>query len=109
VGTDPFITGYEPLERLFGEERRRTKIGPHVCGERPVLKLICAAVIRAADQWRGLAMSELGQRQLKAIREELDRAHTGGSAPAVPHDSERVPGQIIQHSPALPPCRQGVA
>ena len=71
------------LERLFGEERRRTKIVPHACGERPVLKLIYAAVIRAADRWRGLTVSEFEQRQLKAIRAELDRAHADRVAPAV--------------------------
>jgi putative transposase len=71
------------LERLFGEERRRTKIIPHAFGERPVLKLMYAAVIRAADRWRGLTVSEFEQRQLKAIREELNRAHTERIAPAV--------------------------
>ena len=30
------------LERLFGEERRRTKVIPHAFGERAVLKLIYA-------------------------------------------------------------------
>jgi putative transposase len=40
------------LERLFLEERRRTKIVPHAFGERPVLTLMYAAVIRAADRWR---------------------------------------------------------
>lgn len=71
------------LERLFGEERRRTKVVPHAFGERPVLKLMYAAVIRAADRWRGLTVSEFDQRQLKAIREELDRAHADRIAPAV--------------------------
>jgi len=63
------------LERLFLEERRRTKIIPHAFGERPVLKLMYAAMIRAADRWRGIAVGEFEQRQLRAIREELDRAH----------------------------------
>lgn len=39
------------LEQLFLVERRRTKIVPHAFGERPVLKLMYAAVIRAADRW----------------------------------------------------------
>src|SRR5881392_3352226 len=60
------------LERLFGEERRRTKIIPHAFGERAVLKLIYAALIRAAERWRGIRISEFEQRQLKAIREEID-------------------------------------
>jgi len=69
------------LERLFGEERRRTKVIPHAFGERPVLKLMYAALIRAADKWRGLRMTEFEQRQLKAIREDLDRAHTERTMP----------------------------
>ena len=36
------------LERLFGEERRRTKVIPHAFGERAVLKLMYAALIRAS-------------------------------------------------------------
>lgn len=31
------------LERLFGEERRRTKVIPHAFGERAVMKLVFAA------------------------------------------------------------------
>ena len=64
------------LERLFLEERRRTQIIPHAFGERPVLKLMYAAMIRSADRWRGIAVGEFEQRQLRAIRDELDRAHT---------------------------------
>jgi hypothetical protein len=53
------------LERLFLEERRRTKIIPNAFGERPVLKLMYAAVIRAAERWRGIAVGEFEQRQLE--------------------------------------------
>jgi transposase-like protein len=79
------------LERLFGEERRRTKVVSHAFGERPVLY---AAVIRAADRWRGLIMSEFEQRQLRAIREELDRAHIERTAPAVKPASSASPIRI---------------
>ena len=71
------------LERLFGEERRRTKVIPHAFGERAVLKLMYAALIRAAERWRGLRMTEFERRQLIAIRNELDRAHAERTAPAV--------------------------
>jgi len=71
------------LERLFGEERRRTKVIPHAFGERAVLKLMYAALIRAAEPWRGLRMTEFDQRQLTAIRDELDRAHAARTAPVV--------------------------
>jgi hypothetical protein len=60
------------LERLFGEARRRTKIIPHAFGERAVLKLVYAALIRAAERWRDIRITEFEQRQLKAIRDEID-------------------------------------
>lgn len=71
------------LERLFGEERRRTKVIPHAFGERAVLKLMYAALIRAAERWRGIRTTEFERRQLKAIRDELDRDHAERTAPAV--------------------------
>jgi putative transposase len=40
-----------------------------------------AALIRAAERWRGLRMTEFEQRQLTAIRQELDRAHAKRTAP----------------------------
>ena len=46
------------LERLFGEERRRMKIVANAFGERAVLKLMYAALIRASESWRGIRSSE---------------------------------------------------
>jgi len=69
------------LERLFGEERRRTKVIPHAFGERAVLKLMY--MIRAAEPWGGLRMTEFERRQLTAIRSELNRAHAERTAPIV--------------------------
>ena len=59
------------LERLFGEERRRFKAVGTMFGERPVLKLMYAAVIRAADTWRGIRISEFERRQIEQLREQL--------------------------------------
>jgi putative transposase len=74
------------LERLFGEERRRTKVIPHAFGERALLKLMYAAVIRADERWRVLRMSEFELRQLKAMRDELNRDFTARVAPVTaPH------------------------
>lgn len=70
------------LERLFGEERRRTKVIPHAFGERALLKLMYAALIRAAERWRGLRMSEFELRQLKAIRDGLNSDFAARVAPA---------------------------
>jgi transposase-like protein len=42
-----------------------------------------AAVVRAADRWRGIQVGEFEQRQLRALRDELNRAHAQRIAPAV--------------------------
>jgi transposase-like protein len=49
-----FVRTTNLLERLFVEERRRLKIIPNGFGEKPVLKLMFGALIRAAERWRGL-------------------------------------------------------
>jgi len=41
------------------------------------------ALIRAAERWRGISGTEFEQRQLKAIRDELDRDHAERTASAV--------------------------
>jgi putative transposase len=64
------------LERRFGEARRRTKVIPHAFGERAVLKLVYAALIRAAERWRGIRINEFEQPQLKAIRNETGKDFT---------------------------------
>jgi len=46
------------LERLFGEERRRSKVIPHAFGERAVMKLKFAALLRASESWRGILITE---------------------------------------------------
>jgi putative transposase len=74
------------LERLFGEERRRTKIIPHAFGERAVLKLVYAAPIRAAEHWRGIRITEFERRQLKAVRTKSTT-----SSPHAQHRPRKLP------------------
>jgi len=71
------------LERLFGEERRRTKVIPHAFGERAILKLMYAALIRAAERWRGIRIGEFERRQLRAIGDELNKDFAARTAPAM--------------------------
>ena len=71
------------LERLLEEERRRTKVIPHAFGERPLVKVMYAAVIRASEKWRGIRMTSFERRQLQAIREELDKEFEGRMKPVV--------------------------
>jgi putative transposase len=60
------------LERLFCEERRRTKTIPHAFGERTVMNQMFAALTRASCSWRGIPISDFERRQLNALREELN-------------------------------------
>lgn len=69
------------LERLFGEERRRTKVIPHAFGERAVLKLMYAALIRASETWKRVVISEFELKQLESLREHLNRVHAERTAP----------------------------
>jgi transposase-like protein len=63
------------LERLFVEERRRLKIIPNAFGEKPVLKLMFGAMIRAAERWRAIRITDFERRQMAAVRKELDELY----------------------------------
>lgn len=72
------------LERLFVEERRRLKIIPNAFGEKPVLKLMFGAMIRAAERWRPVKITDFERRQMAAIKTELGQeyeAHIGVAKP----------------------------
>lgn len=77
------------LERLFGEERRRTKVIPHAFGERAVLKLMYAALIRASQTWRRVVISEFELKQIDELRSELDNEFKERTALAVQNGSHR--------------------
>jgi transposase-like protein len=59
------------LERSFLEERRRTKVIPRFFTEKSCLKLVFATLWRASLRWQGVRMSEVEQRQLAQLRQEL--------------------------------------
>jgi transposase-like protein len=63
------------LERLFVEERRRLKIIPNAFGEKAVLKLMFAAMTRAAERWRAVKITDFERRQMIAVRAELDQEY----------------------------------
>ena len=59
------------LERLFGEERRRTKVISHLWDEGSVVKLVFAVLIRVSDRWGKKCFSELEQHQIRGLRRQL--------------------------------------
>ena len=75
IGTNHLIPVTNLLERLFVEERRRLKIIPNAFGEKPVLKLMFGAMIRAANRWRAIKITAFDWRQLEVVRKELDQEY----------------------------------
>jgi transposase-like protein len=72
-------------ERSFVEERRRTKVIPRLMDERAAMKLVFATMIRTAERWCRVSISDLERHQLRLLRVELgldpppatDHHHTG--------------------------------
>jgi transposase-like protein len=58
-------------ERSFEEERRRTKVIPRLMSERATMKLAFATMIRSAERWCRVSISDLERHQLKLLRTEL--------------------------------------
>lgn len=58
-------------ERSFVEERRRTKVVGRFGDERAAMKLVFATMIRAAERWCRVSISDLERHQLTLLRAEL--------------------------------------
>ena len=82
------------LERLFGEERRRMKVIPNAWGERPVLKLMFAAMTRASQKWRPIGITGFERRQMTAVRKELDEEYETANGPVKDLKTEQTPSRI---------------
>jgi putative transposase len=83
-----FVRTTNLLERLFVEERRRLKIIPNGFGEKPVLKLMFGALIRAAERWRGLRFTEFELRQIAAVRKELSEEYQSSITTPQAHSAQ---------------------
>jgi putative transposase len=55
-------------ERAFAEERRRTKVIPHLWDEGSVVKLVFAVLIRVRERWGKKCFSEFEQQQIRSLR-----------------------------------------
>ncbi len=86
------------LERLFVEERRRLKIIPNAFGEKPVLKLMFAAMTRAAERWRPIRITAFEQRQMEAVRKDLDHQYEAQNGLAKQSSKEATPDKLPSSS-----------
>ena len=71
-----------PVERTFGETRRRVKVIGRLPGETSCLSLVWAVLDRASRGWRGLTMTPKALRRLQDPRREL----LGQPRPSVPQE-----------------------
>lgn len=58
-------------ERAFEEERRRTKVIPHLWDEGGLVKLVLAVLIRVSERWGKKGFSEFEQQQIRSLRRKL--------------------------------------
>jgi putative transposase len=59
------------VERAFVEERRRTKVIPHLWTEGSLGHLVFGVLIRVSDRWGKKCFSEFEQQQIRSLRERL--------------------------------------
>ena len=58
-------------ERSLVEQRRRTKVIPRFTEEKAAMKLVFATLMRAAERWCRVSISDLERHQLRLLRAEL--------------------------------------
>ena len=74
------ITTTNLLEHLLVEEGWRLEIIPKALDEKPVLKLMFGAMIRATERWWAIRVSELERCQMRAVKEGLTTSTRPGTA-----------------------------
>jgi putative transposase len=74
------------VERAFVEERRRTKVIPHLWGEQSLVNLVFGVLIRVSDRWGKKCFSDLEQHQIRSLRGKLklDEQEVRAPAPSEP-------------------------
>lgn len=58
------------VERSFVEERRSTKVIPKLLDEKSAMKLVFATLIRSAQRWSRIAVSDLERHQLCLLHQQ---------------------------------------
>jgi putative transposase len=59
------------VERAFVEERRRTKVIPHLWAESSLVHLVFGVLIRVSDRWGKKCFSDIEQHQIRSLRAQL--------------------------------------
>jgi len=65
----PYVRTSHLAERAFAEERRRTKVMPHLWDAQSLLTLVFAVLMRVGECWGTKQLSEFEQHQMRAWRQ----------------------------------------
>src|SRR5215207_3124679 len=89
-------------ERSFVEERRRTKVIPRLMDERAAMKLVFATMIRAAQRWCRVSISELERH-----RQQINPTQTDARASRHDHTGHPFTGRsgLDPRTTSFPPPR----
>lgn len=66
----PYVRTSNLAERAFEEERRRTKVIPHLWDEGSLIKLVFAVLIRVSERWGKKCFSDFEQQQIRTLRRQ---------------------------------------
>lgn len=67
----PYVRTSNLVERAFVEERRRTKVIPHLWTEGSLVHLVFGVLIRVSDRWGKKCFSDIEQHQIRSLRAQL--------------------------------------
>lgn len=82
------------VERAFVEERRRTKIVPHLWDEHGAVKLVFAVLIRVSERWARRQFSQLEEQQLRQLRRRVLGDDEERSPANLPSPKRRSAGHV---------------
>lgn len=79
------------VERAFVEERRRTKVIPHLWTEGSLVTLVFGVLSRVSDRWGKKCFSEIEQHQIRSLRArlKLDEEEVSMGEPSIQAQSRR--------------------
>ena len=67
----PYVRTSNLVERAFVEERRRTKVLPHLWTAGSFVHLVFGGLLRVSDRWGKKCFSEIEQQQIRSLRAHL--------------------------------------
>ena len=79
------------------------KVIPNAWGERPVLKLMFAAMTRASEKWRPIGITGFERHQMTAVGKELDEEYETANGPVQDPKTDHAPSRISSTFGTCPP------